>query len=967
MTELPSPPVAVSRPPDHNPLSLPTRSAPAPSPTHPPLLDDDTDEIKCICGIKDDDGSTVACDKCDKWQHQLCYYPEYDDQGLPDDLQHYCVGCEWRPLDAAAARQRQRARKDEHASTVNGGAKRPPSKSHKKKPPKEVVGNGGVWDKSRHDRTSASPRDLPPPAKRPKTTHRTSDSTTTILHKSWNHSRKRNASSASHSPDVPILLYSDDFFRSHGHDSWKSAHVNLHSSITVRNALSHWLAVDEATFRALHHHDKPEVLMRWDGDLDDIPGKATLELQNIHDERWVGPGGQHPSWKAVTVTDPVASGAYIGELKGEVGFKDRYQDDPSNRWPLLRHPEPYVFFHPRLPIYIDARVEGTHLRFIRRSCTPNAKLQILVTNQTDYRFCFMATQQIDPGMEVAVGWDTSDGLPDMIRRSQNGISPKDMDRLSSWVSTVLANYGPCACQLPEAECRMSRFDRRRFAPPSETPTPLNKRPLHMSPLHTTLPSRSGSETRRRAAGDMDDEHTDSRSASCSVSRDITPHAHYPLAAPPPEVSQRERKKLAKEEEMFRRQEKEQTGKGARKKRHSAGTPTASRPPGPAAMPSRPPSSLPHKPLAPPPALLPVQYCSTAVQCDRDREDDDNVAAAAGAASRPYISTVRRLLERCALRYGNSNGHGGGGDDAGATAAPPLSPGPTSPDAGDAADAAPPRPLIKSEDPPPTPASASASAQQRPWPDDDDDLSLRHPVPVDTPAAATPDVQMSDLPDEPHPHLPMHPPVPPWPSQHAHAHSSLPLPLPAGGVGGVGVGVPVRLARARPAPTSVPMPMSQTDGVPTPPLVQSPAPLAAYSSTPAPPTSSTSTSTSTPAPGPPPREPAITPLKKKMSLSDYTRRSKAKDREGGNAGAGGGGGGGGEGGGDAAQMQVQVAEGGGGEKPGEKLARPQMSSQPQPLPSSESESALTLPRAAMRDGETEALRDGEATVSTAPPL
>ena len=96
--------------------------------------------------------------------------------------------------------------------------------------------------------------------------------------------------------------------------------------------------------------------------------------------------------RRVTVQEPVASGAYIGELKGHVGFKDDYIPEIhriAGRCCVI--PEPFVFFHPKVPIYVDARNEGTEFRYIRRSCMPNAQMKILVTDSTDYHFCFMAT------------------------------------------------------------------------------------------------------------------------------------------------------------------------------------------------------------------------------------------------------------------------------------------------------------------------------------------------------------------------------------------------------------------------------------------------------------------------------------------------------------------------------------------------------------------------------------------------
>lgn len=374
---------------------------------------EDDGQISCICGYLDDDGWTVQCDRCNRWQHQLCYYPEYEDRSLPEDLQHFCVECDPRPFDAESARLRQKVKREDATSEMNGVKRAAPKPQKKKVKEASAYTNGWPLDKSRHDRNSASPRDQGPPAKRPKTSHRTSDS----IASTKGHSRKRNASSANHrrslsrSPDSPYEWYSDHFLRAYQEDDWVPSDSNLHASTDVRNALSDWLSAPDDTFRVEHGFDKREVLWRWDGALDAIPNKAQIDIREGQDDRLKDGAGNCPTWKWVTVQEPIADGAYIGELKGYVGFRNDYIAEVGNRWPHLRHPEPFVFFHPQLPIYIDARNEGTELRYVRRSCDPNARLSVLVTDATDYHFCFMATKQIDPGMEIAVAWDTWDSVP----------------------------------------------------------------------------------------------------------------------------------------------------------------------------------------------------------------------------------------------------------------------------------------------------------------------------------------------------------------------------------------------------------------------------------------------------------------------------------------------------------------------------------------------------------------------------
>ncbi|KAK5138208.1 hypothetical protein LTR08_004904 [Meristemomyces frigidus] len=871
---------------------------------------EDDGQISCFCGYNDDDGNTVACDNCNKWNHSLCYYPEYDGQDLPARLEHFCVECNPRPVDVTGANARQRYRRAQQELLANG-AKRPPAKSHKKKIKEPVVAghtNGWPLDKVRHDRNSASPRDLPPPAKRPKTSHhRVSESSANTSTKG--HSRKRTVTNAdpsrsvSQSPDASIPVYSPEFIRCHSHDQWRITQANLHNDIGVTNALSEWLRAPEDAFREMHGLEKTEVLMRWDGDLDDIPGKAQIELREEHDDRFQDASGHTVMWKTVTVQDPVANGAYLGELKGHVGVKEDYKADATNRWPFLRHPEPFVFFHPRLPLYVDARNEGTNMRFVRRSCTPNAELRVLVTDSTDYRFCFMATEQIDPGVEVAVAWDTAESMP----AKTNGFTPstKDMDSLGTWVSTVLSNCGPCACGRAASDCAMSRFDRRRASMTCEEETQSVKLPKtrkkkighHISPLDThALNSRSGSEARKV---EQDDEPTESRSISGSgdrdsASRDITPNTHYSAngsLSNMPELSARERKKLEREEEIFKRQEEEQSGKQSKKKRNSAGsalnTPSAtsarqsgfpgtssraadagtSKQPG---MPSaksingkRPRALTTHKESAQSNVrsvrkAKPV-YANAYTQCDRDEEDAAQRAATA-PPRRKYISVTQRLLERCALNNARYN------------ASQKLSISMKPVNSATAMDT----------------IDAVAEPSHAPQSEEQSDDEYEPPEPIERNEFAD-DVDMQDAPHDEESLSPRHSNTPGikelvGSQEHVHGNNSglsqppMELPAPSWASGASQKGADL-LATQHSKHVEMHVPM------PPPPMNSFAGPASAI------PAGTSSNVTGSIAQSPagliasapmfsPSVTAAVTPssARKKLSLSDYTRRSKAKDKD-----------------------------------------------------------------------------------------
>ena len=161
--------------------------------------------------------------------------------------------------------------------------------------------------------------------------------------------------------------------------------------------------------------------------------------------------GFHPLWHYLTVKTMIPRNAYIGELKGLIGRKADYFQDPLNRWDLLQHPEPFVFFPPHLPIYIDTRREGTILRYARRSCKPNMIMKILTqSREGGCHFCFVASDNIKRGDELTIGWEISPEIRHLLSNSvTNGDIRKEgfkkVESLPHWVACVLANFGVCAC------------------------------------------------------------------------------------------------------------------------------------------------------------------------------------------------------------------------------------------------------------------------------------------------------------------------------------------------------------------------------------------------------------------------------------------------------------------------------------------------------------------------------------------
>ncbi|KAL1617718.1 SET domain-containing protein 3 [Diplodia seriata] len=572
--------------------------ADAPQPDEEPV----SDTIKCICGYEADDGSSVLCEVCRTWQHVLCYYDDEDQ--IP--RVHECADCQPRALDQARIKERQKAFKN-MTYMIERKPKRSAAKSHKKKL-KDV--NAAVALTNGHaddtlptlDRKSGSPKDHQPPSKRPKTNHKASGSVTS-LSQSASGSRKRAASTAQpvhspvKSPGPPIPTgyapdyFSDEFMQLYQHPEYTQIEANSFSDLAVTNSLQTWLWDPEATKQASGGKAREQIFQRHEGTMKSLEEHGPVLKENTGIGAIATVQGPHPTFKWITVESDVPCGGFVGELKGQIGRKEEYCSNLENRWGSLRHPAPFVFFAPFLPLYIDTRHEGTLLRYIRRSCRPNVRMQILITGESEYHFCFIALENIYAGEEISIGWDIDKDVKNALEASlQNGNiherGIQEVEGVSHWVAGVLSNFGGCACKLPIMECPLALADRRN-APAilaSSNAQPLkSKKPRRNgnqnSPLSTgqATNSRAGSEARNRP--EHDDENADSRSVSGSsrskpTSRDITPMTHVSnenAVGLGVEMSDREKRKLMQQEKLFEQLEHDEQHAQRKRKRNSAGS------------------------------------------------------------------------------------------------------------------------------------------------------------------------------------------------------------------------------------------------------------------------------------------------------------------------------------------------------------------------------------------------------------
>ena len=549
----------------------------------PPQEEEDY-TIKCICDYADDDGSTVFCEKCETWQHIGCYYRSAED--VPDV--HFCVECQPRHLDVDHAKARLKISRPQ---TQKGGdsikSKRTSTKTSKKKP-KELNGTqeqvNGHAIHERHLLITNS-RDNGPPHKRPKTSHhRSSGSVASTNGVGHTESRKRAVSNVQGYPSptksppnnshyLPVPRYTHEFLTLYENDSGKDnlSDTNYYN-ISVTSQLSVWrndpLQSADASFITL---DQPF-------DKSSFPAISIVSKADPDVEI----DGLHPRWQLLQLDQDVQRNQPLGEVTGTVGTLDEYCR-LSSRWPELRHPEPFVFFHPNVPIFIDSRHEGTKFRYIRRSCRPNTTLKTFIDKDGEFHFCFVASSDQRAGSELTTSWYIDQSLFQSGQGKDENVAEDEMLRRKvTWVSCLLANFGDCACGHPD--CSLAKLDRRQpIKVPEVQMKPVPKKRKSKA-KHTVSPLSTGRATNSRAGSENvknqeDEEGTDALSTSGSSreksqSREMTPIHSASLDADPMAslaMSAREKRKIAMAEAAFERAEQDHSVAGKKKKRTSAGS------------------------------------------------------------------------------------------------------------------------------------------------------------------------------------------------------------------------------------------------------------------------------------------------------------------------------------------------------------------------------------------------------------
>ncbi|KAK6333893.1 hypothetical protein TWF730_004076 [Orbilia blumenaviensis] len=416
-------------------------------------------EIRCFCGYDLDDGFTIQCDRCSHWQHGSCV--NIKPTGIPDIF--ICYYCEVRGLqqsDIVKARETQAKKIGGEPKKTQAQGKRGTGTSHRRRDA-NGTGHSRSYSESASHKLQHS-KDHPTGKSRGRQRPISTQAHTNLPDTSASPDEHSPTGNAGKSPSIERELGSDS-------EVPPSVYTKEYSPITCNTIVS--AEVDDKiktwTHDAINNHTKTAIGL--DTSLPCIPRRYSgAEFNDLipsgHTVRWVSSPEELSSLGLplirLVADTPSKADQFVIEYVGEIGSKTSYMQDALNQYVRIRHPKAFVLFHPQLPIYIDARRCGSEARFVRRSCRPNLKFETMVIDGTNLKFALYTNQPIERGVELTVGWEWDNTLPFTrlleADATVDELDPELLQKMRAWAETITSTVGECAC--PDSDlCIMARL------------------------------------------------------------------------------------------------------------------------------------------------------------------------------------------------------------------------------------------------------------------------------------------------------------------------------------------------------------------------------------------------------------------------------------------------------------------------------------------------------------------------------
>ncbi|RKP32793.1 hypothetical protein METBISCDRAFT_21060 [Metschnikowia bicuspidata] len=453
-------------------------------------VESDAGIIGCICEINEDDGFTIQCDICFRWQHCSCMGFRTSDEVPEDEYKcYFCDKNKWNNFDAAACRKETLQRLE----SESGNEPELPAPKRK-----SLSGSSGDSKKRRKSEKVKPQLERVTGEKRPSSALssaalpiNTSIMTFEINNKG-NPLLEDGVSAETYQGLYYILLEND----------YKTKDVKRHlqelgQSITQSNTDAGFIDVmssKQFDLIKLCHvilpnyqkylQDKGE--RRREKSFNKYCVKVKLYSDNPK-QKFVG-----ISKEGLYITDSSASadtetsiqaGTPVLEYLGEVDYLELYMKNKVNHYSVWGTVKPKVLrvdlkqnSDTNLSLVVDSRYVGNESRFIRKSCVRTANCEIkpvYISDMNVFKFLIVTTRPIklkgeDMDDELRLPWEWDDlhpikrmWQPDVDGDFKEGMKFDDFDEdernvLVSGVNTML-NFVECGCNTSPLNAQCSIF------------------------------------------------------------------------------------------------------------------------------------------------------------------------------------------------------------------------------------------------------------------------------------------------------------------------------------------------------------------------------------------------------------------------------------------------------------------------------------------------------------------------------
>lgn len=399
-----------------NPLPLLKRE---PSPkkfTAPPLssyqVSPDSGIIGCICGIEDDDGFTIQCDICYRWQHCMCMDYKTNEE-VPED-EYKCYFCDvekWGKFDKEKCRIStiERLKDDD-----DDKKRKAPNRLEDKK--KRRIDTKEKRKQLRDDFENPPVPDEPPVFVPNKDNDLLEDGVSAEMYQSTYYKLRSN-DYVDHTSQRFFELMGLKFYQKY-QEMDETSRNNLPIKVVT---LKEFKAIKKLHVRLPNHEkyllendqkfDLPNYFIRVkpysDSQKQKFNGISKLSLFLQSDE------------SREEFEDLIPKGTVIIEYFGVLDLFENYRDNKTNQYHIWGTTKPKVLKtsvnlgDKSLDLVLDSRFVGNESRFIRKACPPAVNCDIecyFIPETSSFRFLVVTSKDIKldkgtPEEELRLPWE----------------------------------------------------------------------------------------------------------------------------------------------------------------------------------------------------------------------------------------------------------------------------------------------------------------------------------------------------------------------------------------------------------------------------------------------------------------------------------------------------------------------------------------------------------------------------------